>query len=253
MKKRAGIEMLNLPNGNGMMHPTLVYDEHNVVLIDTGLPNQLDALTLELHRLGFELSQLTAVLITHHDIDHMGNLKAIKTKFPQIEVFAHRIEIPYIDGALTHLKIQDIETGKINLTDDRRDWFENLKTNFPALVCPVDSALEDQDVLEIAGGLVVIATPGHTLGHLSLYHPSSKTLITGDALNIKEGQLSGPNPRFTHDMDQALESIHKLINYDLSRIILYHGGFIEGDHLENQVKFLIENELKKETLNGKDK
>lgn len=253
MKKTQGIEILELSSGNGEMYPTLIYDEYNVLLIDTGLPTQMDALTHQLKRFGFDLTQLTALLITHHDMDHMGNLLAIKTKCPKLEVFAHRLEIPYIDGTLTHLKIQDIETGKITLKPEQHAWVENLKSSFPALVCPVDLALEDKDVLEIARGLEVIATPGHTLGHISLYHAASKTLISGDALNIKDGQLSGPNPRFTHDMDQALDSIRKLLAYDISRVILYHGGLIEGDHLEAQLRNLVNEAPEREITDEKIK
>jgi glyoxylase-like metal-dependent hydrolase (beta-lactamase superfamily II) len=169
-------------------------------------------------------------------MDHMGNLLTLKTKFPHLEVFAHREEIPYIDGTLTHLKIQDVVSGKVILTQDKQAWFDNLKSIFPTLVCPVDLALEDKDVLDIAGGLEVIATPGHTLGHICLYHRPNKTLIAGDALNLSEGHLSGPNPFFTHDVAQAFTSIQKLAKVDLSQIILYHGGLIEGQHLDQQIK-----------------
>jgi len=236
MKKTRGVHRLNIGSAPGVMHPTLVVDETNVLLIDTGLPTQMTELEHELKRLGFELNQITAILITHHDMDHMGNLLKLKTRVPHIEVFAHREEIPYIDGTLTHLKIQDVETSHKVLLSDQQAWFDHLKSTFPTLVCRVDTGLEDHDVLDIAGGLEVIATPGHTLGHICLYHRLTKTLIAGDALTLNDGIISGPNPRFTHDIQQAFDSLQKLAVLDISNIILYHGDQCEGEHLENQIK-----------------
>jgi glyoxylase-like metal-dependent hydrolase (beta-lactamase superfamily II) len=37
-------------------------------------------------------------------------------------------------------------------------------------------------VLDVAGGLRVVATPGHSPGHISLLHEPTRTLITGDAI-----------------------------------------------------------------------
>lgn len=65
---------------------------------------------------------------------------------------------------------------------------------------------------------------GHTLGHICLYLNQSKTLITGDALNVAEGQLLGPNPQHTYDMKLALLSLKKLTQYDIATVISYHGG-----------------------------
>jgi glyoxylase-like metal-dependent hydrolase (beta-lactamase superfamily II) len=46
----------------------------------------------------------------------------------------------------------------------------------------VGEELADGQVLDVAGGLRVVATPGHSPGHISLVHEASRTLITGDAI-----------------------------------------------------------------------
>ena len=58
----------------------------------------------------------------------------------------------------------------------------------------IDEYLEDGSRLELAGGLRVIFTPGHTPGHLSLYLERSKVLIAGDALTAEGGQPERPEP-----------------------------------------------------------
>lgn len=70
----------------------------------------------------------------------------------------------------------------------------------------------------------MIFTPGHTPGHICLYLNQSKTLITGDALNVIDGQLVGPKAEFSSDIVLAKKSLKKLTHYDLETIICYHGG-----------------------------
>ncbi|MFT0825294.1 MBL fold metallo-hydrolase [Bacillus swezeyi] len=82
--------------------------------------------------------------------------------------------------------------------------------------------------LPFCGGIQVITTPGHTDGHISLYLKKSKTLITGDALGCSEGILQPPIPKVTPDMKQAVQSLEKLLAFDINRVICYHGGAVEG-------------------------
>jgi len=45
MEKPNGLIMLNLLRRNSVNHPTLIVDDHRVMLIDLGLPLQLHKLT----------------------------------------------------------------------------------------------------------------------------------------------------------------------------------------------------------------
>ena len=48
----------------------------------------------------------------------------------------------------------------------------------------VDTALRDGDVVEVPGGpaLQVVATPGQTAGHIALWEPEARVVLTGDLL-----------------------------------------------------------------------
>ena len=61
-------------------------------------------------------------------------------------------------------------------------------------------------------------------GHISIYHKESKSLIVGDALVVENGELVIALPQYTLDMNEARNSVEKLLNYDIDRIICYHGG-----------------------------
>jgi glyoxylase-like metal-dependent hydrolase (beta-lactamase superfamily II) len=76
---------------------------------------------------------------------------------------------------------------------------------------------------------VAVHTPGHTPGHLALFLERSGILITGDAINVVEGKLTGANPLHTHDAKAAVASLAKLSRFDVRGAISYHGGYLAGD------------------------
>lgn len=128
---------------------------------------------------------------------------------------------PYIEGRLPPAKMPPPEV--LAATPELRAMIEAKKPT------PVDVALQDGDVLPLAGGVRVIATPGHTPGHLSLYLIRSKTLIAGDALVSEDGRLQGPMERATPDLISAHQSVRKLAELDVETIVCYHGGLVTDD------------------------
>jgi glyoxylase-like metal-dependent hydrolase (beta-lactamase superfamily II) len=71
-------------------------------------------------------------------------------------------------------------------------------------------------------GLRVIGTPGHTLGHISIFDPATGVLVAGDALRTTGG-LVGPDPQYTADEAKANESVRKLAAMDIKAILPGHG------------------------------
>lgn len=198
---------LNLPNGNQMpVHAALLWGTDHLVLVDTGVPGQLDVIREGLEQAGFSLEQLTHVIITHQDRDHIGSLpELIRAKAGKLDVLAHEAGIPYL-------------AGEIPL----------IKSGITAEPVKLDRALRDGDELPFGGGLLVMYTPGHTPDHISLYHPSSKTLISGDALVSSGGTVQPPEAKFTPDYALALQSVEKLAALDVETVITYHGGVCTG-------------------------
>ena len=71
-------------------------------------------------------------------------------------------------------------------------------------------------------GLQVVATPGHTAGHLAVFDEDTGVLVAGDALT-NEGRLAGSNPQFTEDQAAAAASVVKLSKLSPSTILVGHG------------------------------
>lgn len=185
-----------------VVHAALLWDENETILVDTGIPGQLDLIRRTLAQESVPFEKLTKIIITHHDLDHIGSLPdLIAAAEGRVEVLAHELAKPYLSG--------------------EKPLFKRGITVPPS---KVDVALQDGDVLPYCGGIQVIFTPGHTPDHISLYHIPSKTLITGDALTSDGGVLMPPSQAFTPDMETALQSVAKLLDFDIETAITYHGG-----------------------------
>ena len=225
-----GIKVLELPYMGRKIHPTLIRDNETVVLVDTGFPGQLQEILSAMEEAGISFSKLSKVIITHQDVDHIGGLsEIIKASDRKIEVIAHNEEKPFIEGIKSLLKMTPERLERMFgalPTEKRKDaeakFLESLKSK-------VDQTVDDGEVLPFCGGITVIFTPGHTPGHICLYLNQYKTLITGDALNVVEGQLVGPNMEFTPDMDTAKKSLKRFSQYDVETVICYHGGVYKED------------------------
>ncbi|WP_239004813.1 MBL fold metallo-hydrolase [Paenibacillus tepidiphilus] len=184
------------------VHPVVLWDEQEAILVDTGVPGQLELIRQVLEQEAFPLHKLSKIIITHQDRDHIGSLpELLEATGGSVQVLAHEAAVPYLAGELPLIKSQQL-----------------------APPVPVDIVLQDGDFLPYAGGLQVLYTPGHTPDHISLYHLPSKTLITGDALTSRDGVLLPFDSGFTLDHKTALESVARFQPLELDTVITYHGG-----------------------------
>lgn len=218
-------------NGNKeTIYPVLLTDNKEKVLIDCGYPNFLVLIEECAAKNNIDISSLTKIIITHHDFDHMGALGEFKRKYPHIKVMAAKEEVPYIEGKKKSLRLQQAEALYESLPDEEKPQAEIFHKTLEAVEnCKVDVALNHGDILDIAGGIEVVATPGHMPGHISLYHKESKSMIVGDALVLEKGELAIALPKYTLNFKEALKSVEELLNYDIDRIICYHGGVYTKD------------------------
>ncbi|MNM83694.1 putative metallo-hydrolase YflN [compost metagenome] len=210
--------------------PVILRDEHDTILIDCGYPDFIPLLEEAAKHHNVSLDSITRLIVTHHDMDHVGPLAALKRINPHIEIITHELEAPYVDGSQKAIRIQQAESTFDGLPDDEKPSIQQFIAFLQSIEpVSVDRTVSSGEHLPWCGDIEIIHTPGHVPGHISLYLPASKTLIAGDAIVIEDGQLHIANPQFAWNLDEAVCSVQLLLEYDIEHLICYHGGVFHGD------------------------
>lgn len=213
-----------------ILYPVILECDHSLILVDCGYPGFTTILEDAANVHGFSLKQLTAVIITHHDIDHYGCLFELKALNPGLRVYSSVSDEPYISGRAKSVRLKQAEEMYESLQENQKagavQFQEALRNLKPVAV---DETLEDGEEISSCAGVQVVSTPGHMPGHISLYIRQRKTLITADAVVFENGKLNIANPDFTLDLKSAVTSIKKLQQLEIDTLICYHGGMVSGD------------------------
>ncbi|MDF2679442.1 MAG: fold metallo-hydrolase [Brevibacillus sp.] len=223
------IELAN--NGHSQsLTPVLLQDERDTILVDCGYPDFMGLLAEAAARYDIKLDSITKLIVTHHDIDHIGSLAALKRAYPHIVIVAHEQEMPFVEGTRKSLRLEQAVSSFKGLREEAKPHAEQFIRFLQSLEpVPVDQKVTHGEELPWCGGIEIVHTPGHMPGHISLYLPAAKTLIAGDAVVIEDGKLVIANPHYTLDLDEAIRSIRRLLSYDIEHIVCYHGGLFHGD------------------------
>lgn len=184
-------------------------------LIDAGYAKQAEALESEIRSIGREPSELTAILITHGHPDHLGSAKHLSGGTTPVSM--HPADGDIARAGIIHQTMKP-GPGLVNGVLFRV-LMRSKSAEFPAF--EPDVALNDGDVIDIAGGLEVIHTPGHTAGHVSLLWRKDRGLLfTGDAA----GNMVGLNYIIGYDdLSTGKASLAKLARREFEVAVFGHG------------------------------
>lgn len=218
------------------IYPSAVCDEKDLVLFDCGFPHDLPKIREAAKAEEIDIGRITKIIITHHDYDHIGALAEFKAAYPKVQVMSSAIEADYISGRKKSLRVQ-LSEERLKLLPNDAEAMRLKQANTAVEHANVDILLQDRETLPLCGGITVIATPGHMPGHTSIYLKEFKTVIAGDALAV-EGKKLFINSKYTIDMPRARESLRQLLEYDIDKIICYHGGVYDHDIKESILDIL---------------
>lgn len=209
--------------------PVILKDDQHMVLIDCGYQEFLPLLEEAFKKYNLQCSDLTHIVITHHDYDHMGSLYQLKKKYPHIMVVSSKKEEPYISGKKKAFRLDQAEIMQKTLPLEQKESGEYFCQMLRGIETQdVDIVVSNGDFFEWCGGCEIIETVGHTIGHISLYLYKYKTLIAGDAATIEGELLVIANPQFAWDIEQSVHSLEKINTLQADTIICYHGGIFKS-------------------------
>jgi glyoxylase-like metal-dependent hydrolase (beta-lactamase superfamily II) len=211
-------------------HCYIIVDKE-LTLIDTGMPYKakkiLRYITDELQRTP---SELKTIVLTHCDIDHIGNALELRN-LTGAKIAAHPQDAEIIAG----------KKDRIMPKGGMRILFKLLGSFMKVRPFQVDILINEGDSLS---GLTVLHMPGHTQGSIALYDSKRKVLFIGDTLGCHDGAVQGPSKSVTMDMKQAYKSIEKLTDFDFTVLLSGHGEPLRSNASSKVTEFI--NQIKKD-------
>jgi glyoxylase-like metal-dependent hydrolase (beta-lactamase superfamily II) len=204
----------------------LLDDDGSVTLVDTGLERAPARIVAGLAALGKHPADVRRIVLTHAHPDHAGGAKEM-ADLTGAPIAVHAEDAGFVESGELPPKDKSYTVGRIfaRLQDGR----------FPA--ARVGEKLADGQVLDVAGGLRVVATPGHSPGHISLLHEPTQTLITGDAIFNVLGVRYSPRV-FCSDFRLSRRTAHVLGELEYERAGFAHGPEVLDGAREAVRRFL---------------
>lgn len=215
----------------------IVENNNKLFLVDAGNDDEASWEQLQhvLQENGFTLTDLEAILLTHHHFDHVGLVNRIIDEHP-IPVYAHeksivrlRREEEYIESRIRFFN---------QLYKDMGCDIERVAKEMERLRIYVDK--NEQQILnsdinilregDTIFGFDVLEVIGHSLDHIAFYHKESEKVLVGDhmiqhmssnaIIDIDEG---GKRPRSLVYYEKSLQ---RLVDLPMKTVYPGHGVII---------------------------
>ena len=187
----------------------IVESNGEALLIDTGYDDEQAAAEIvnKLKHLG--ITKLVGIVLTHFHRDHALGTKHIVRHF-DCPVMCHPAEQEQVEKAIHPLLVSRL--------------------------------IEDEDRIQVGTTeVIVLHTPGHTQGHLSLWWEDEKLLFSGDNIVGEGTTWIGPPDG---NLVDYLQSLQRLQLFPSQRIAPGHGPWVTNP--SEKIQFVIDRRLERE-------
>jgi len=164
----------------GFVSAYIIVRGGEAAIVDTGVIGSAPSIEAGLAAAGLGWDSVGHVILTHLHPDHIGGLGAVLASAADASGYAGEPDIPSISSPRPLLAVGD---------GDR------------------------------VFDLEVIATPGHTAGHICVLDAVGGLLVAGDALTGVDGGVAGTT---------AEASVRKLAGFSFDTVVFGHGDPVEG-------------------------
>jgi glyoxylase-like metal-dependent hydrolase (beta-lactamase superfamily II) len=243
-------------NGIATVNAYVLADGDHVTLVDCGVwradpeNDNLPALQQGLRGAGYELADISRIVITHAHIDHYGlagrlmeltgaelwmhaltDLDCEKYRHPDTALARRRDT--YTDHGLPAGEVPDVAHGL-------RDWLPYLHS-----VVEASTRLRGGETIPIGGrDWSVIHTPGHSTGHICLWSPDLEVVLSGDHL------LPGVTPPVTFErgfdadpLRSYLDSLRRIEALRPAEVLPGHGNPFTD--VQGRIEAILRNKMRR--------
>ena len=156
--------------------------------VDPPVDNEGDILAA-LEAVGLGWGNVGHVILTHSHGDHAGSAAAVLEAAPGAQGYAGAEDIPQI-----------------------------------VVPRPLVPVVDGDKVFDLS----IVATPGHTPGHIAVLDEALGVLVAGDALTTNDGRATSWPTGSTEDREEAQRSVAKLAALDFETLFVGHGEPIQS-------------------------
>ena len=208
-----GVYRVDAIRFSNMISVLLLENDDGWTLVDTGLASSVGRIRDAIAALGSGPEDLKRIFLTHQHDDHTGGLRGLLEWAPNAEVGASPHEAEVISGRR------------------EKDPFANpvlrrLTRSVELPTAPVGKVLCEGDLVS---GFRIIATPGHTRGHVSLLRDGDGLLFAADAFGRMPRKIKvGVRKAVCVDPREARRSAEKLLAEEFGTVLLAHGPVLRA-------------------------
>lgn len=197
-------------------------DAEGLALIDTGHARSGPRLVRSVRLLGFDPRRIAEVVLTHWHADHTGSARRFAESSAAPAVMVGRGDLAAVTG--------DVQRPHTQAAPGDVSWLGRRLARVirPGAAVPAPQPLDDGDLLPGTPRAVVIGSPGHTIGHISIHVPDAGILIAGDAVwNI--GTLTRGLPFTRSARTHEASTLERLSRLPFDVLAVGHGPPVVSD------------------------
>ena len=190
-----------------------------LALVDAGFPRKASIVLDAIRQLGRSPRDLRHLVFTHGHPDHIGSAAAI-VRATGATTYMHATDAPLAETG-GPFRPMTPAPGLLPRTAYRFVWHQHERTE----PVRIDRHIAEGDTLPIAGGVQVVATPGHCAGQVAFLWQGERLLIAGDVgMHI----LGLGDPVGFEDLEAGRRSQRKVAGLRFDAAVFGHGGPIRS-------------------------
>ncbi|MFC2000205.1 MBL fold metallo-hydrolase [Chloroflexota bacterium] len=209
----------------------LIEGDNDWLLVDTGWNTGHTFTTLErqLNEIGVGFDDISRIIITHFHPDHYGLAGRVK-ELAGADVCLHRMEQDFIDSRYINIDELLAQIASLlsvhGVPEEELPYLQRASLEVRKYVSPslADITLHGGERIHQGSfNFEVVWTPGHSPGHVCLYEPDRKILLSGDHLLPMTFPNVGLHPQSGNDpLGNYLRSLGVIEQLEVDLVLPAH-------------------------------
>lgn len=207
----------------------LLHTDQHMILVDTGHSKTISSFLSALDEMGKSPGDIDLIVLTHTHFDHAGGAAEIR-RITGAPLAVHRSESLFLGRGRTPFPRGTRWKGKVMTT--MGSLFARRMACYPAVQADL---LIDEELDLTPYGIpgIVIHTPGHTAGSVSVILEDGGAIVGDNVLGIS---VKEHFPPFANDLRGVIKSWEMYIGRGVKTLYPAHGGSVDINEITDEIE-----------------